>query len=51
VENKCSEADLKMLVDECLLQPKEIIQWLRATSDKRPIEKAEEIVLFQYLFV
>jgi hypothetical protein len=46
--SKCSEADLKMLIDECLLQPKEIIQWRPATGDKRPYEKAKEIILFQY---
>jgi hypothetical protein len=45
---KCSEANLKRLVDECFLQPKKIIQWRPATSDKRPYEKAEEIVSFQY---
>jgi hypothetical protein len=46
--SKCSKADLKALVDEGLLQPKEIIQWCAATGDKRPYEGAEEIVLFQY---
>jgi hypothetical protein len=46
--SKCSEADLKKLIDECFLQPKEVIQWYLATSDKRPYERAEEIVLFQY---
>jgi hypothetical protein len=48
LESKCSEADLKALVDEGLLQPKEIIQCASATSDKRPYEGAEEIILFQY---
>jgi hypothetical protein len=48
VENKCSEAGLKMLVDECFLQPKEVIQWRPATGDNTPYERAEEIVLFQY---
>jgi hypothetical protein len=46
--SKCSEADLKRLVDECFLQPKEVIPWCPATGDKRPYERAEEIVLFQY---
>jgi hypothetical protein len=45
--SKCSEADLKRLVDECFLQPKEVIQWRPTTGDKRPYERAEEIVLFQ----
>jgi hypothetical protein len=45
---KCSEADLKALVDEGLLQPQEIIQWRAATRDKRPYEEADEIVLFQH---
>ncbi|RLM86395.1 hypothetical protein C2845_PM04G13810 [Panicum miliaceum] len=33
--SKCAEADVKALVDENLLQPKEIIQWRAATGDKR----------------
>jgi hypothetical protein len=36
--SKYSKADLKRLVDE----------WNPTTGDKRPYEKAEEIVLFQY---
>ncbi|RLN00192.1 hypothetical protein C2845_PM06G26800 [Panicum miliaceum] len=32
--SKCSEADLTTLIDEGLLQPKEIIQWRAATGDK-----------------
>jgi hypothetical protein len=44
--SKCPKADLKELVDEGLLQPKEIIQWRTATCDKRPYEGAKEIVLF-----
>jgi hypothetical protein len=45
-KSKCCEAELKRLVDECFLQPKKIIQWRPATSDKRLYEKAEEIILF-----
>jgi hypothetical protein len=44
--SKCSEANLKTLVDECLLHPKEIIQWRLAIGDKRPYERVKEIVLF-----
>jgi hypothetical protein len=34
------------LVDDCLLQPKEIIQWQATIGGKRPYEGAEEIILF-----
>jgi hypothetical protein len=47
-KSKCSNADLKALVDEGLLQSQEIIQWCAATEDKRPYEEAEEIVLFEH---
>jgi hypothetical protein len=46
--SKCSEADLQALVDEGLLQSKEVIKWCNATGDKRPYEEVDEIVLFQY---
>jgi hypothetical protein len=46
--SKSFEANLKILVDECLLQPKEIVQWCPSTGDKRPYERAEEIIMFQY---
>jgi hypothetical protein len=46
--SKLFEADPQTMVDECLVQPKEIIQWHSATGDKRPYEGAKEIVLFQY---
>jgi hypothetical protein len=46
--SKCSEADLKRLVDDGLLQPKETIQWRPATGDKRLLDEAEEIVVFQH---
>jgi hypothetical protein len=46
--SKCFEADLKRLVNECIIQPKEIILWRPATGDKRSYEIAEERVLFQY---
>jgi hypothetical protein len=48
--SKLSKADLKKMVDECLLQPKEITQWRSATSDKRPYEGDEEIVFFSIFF-
>jgi hypothetical protein len=32
--SNCSKTDLQTIVDECLLQPKEIIQWRSATSDE-----------------
>jgi hypothetical protein len=46
--SKCSEVDLQALVDEGLLQSKEVIQWRPATCDKRPYEEVDEVVLFQY---
>jgi hypothetical protein len=46
--SKCSEADLQALVDEGLLQSKEIIQWCATTWDKRPFEEAHEVVLFSH---
>jgi hypothetical protein len=46
--SKSSEADLHALLDEGLLQSKEVIQWHPATRDKRPYEGVDEIVLFQY---
>jgi hypothetical protein len=36
--SNCSEAELKALVDEGLLQAKKLIRWHAATSDKRPYE-------------
>jgi hypothetical protein len=47
-KSKCSEADLKTLVDEGLLQSQEIIQWRVATRDKRLYGNANEIVPFQH---
>jgi hypothetical protein len=47
-KSKCSNADLKALVDEGLLQSQEIIQWRADTRDKWPYEEADEIVLFQH---
>jgi hypothetical protein len=44
--SKCCEADLQSLVDQFLLQPKEIIMWHVAIDNARPFENAEEIVLF-----
>jgi hypothetical protein len=46
--SKCSEADLYSLVDQCLLQSNEIIQWRAATGDARTYDGAEEIVIFQH---
>jgi hypothetical protein len=46
--SKCSEADLQALVDEGLLQRKEVIQWRPTTREKRSYEGVDEIVLFQY---
>jgi hypothetical protein len=46
--SKCSETDLQALVDEGLLQSKEVIKWRPATGDKRPYEEVDEVVLFQY---
>jgi hypothetical protein len=46
--SKCFEADLKTHVDECLLQPKEIIMWQLVSGDKRSYEGVEEVVLFQH---
>jgi hypothetical protein len=45
--SKCSK-NLHALVDEGLLQSKEVIQWRPATGDKRQYEGVDEIVLFQY---
>jgi hypothetical protein len=42
------EADPNSVVDECLLQSKEIIQWRAATGDARPYDGAEEIVIFEH---
>jgi hypothetical protein len=49
-KSKCTQADLQSLVDECLLQSKEIVQWHPATSDVRPYiyEGITEIVIFQH---
>jgi hypothetical protein len=44
--SKCSKANLQRIVDEYFLQPKKIIQWRPAIGDKRPYERAEEIILF-----
>lgn len=47
-KSKCTEADLRSLVDECLLQPKEIVHWHPAGKDPVPYECKEELVLFQH---
>jgi hypothetical protein len=47
-QSKCSESDLQTLVNEGLLQSKEVIRWRPATGVKRPLEGVDEIVLFQY---
>jgi hypothetical protein len=47
-KSKCTEADLQALVDEGLLQPKEIVQWRPGERDVRPFGHAEEIALFQH---
>jgi hypothetical protein len=44
--SKCSEADLQVLVDQGLLQRKEIIQWCGATGYKRSYEETNKLVLF-----
>jgi hypothetical protein len=46
-KSKCNQVDLQALVDEGLLQPREIVQWWPAEEDVRPYEHAEEIFLFQ----
>ena len=47
MKSKLSEAQISSLVDDCLLQPKEIIQWQSAEGDARPFEKVQEVVLFK----
>jgi hypothetical protein len=47
-KGKCTEADLQSLVDECLLQSKETVQWRPATGNVRPYEGVKEIIIFQH---
>lgn len=47
-KSKYTEADLQSVVDECLLQPKEIVQLPPAGSDAVPYECMEELILFQH---
>jgi hypothetical protein len=47
-KSTCTEADLQALVDEGLLQPREIVQWRPTERDVRPFEHTKEIVLFQH---
>jgi hypothetical protein len=48
-KTKCTKANLQSLVDECLLQSREIFQWWSAAGDLRPYERIKEIVLFHHL--
>jgi hypothetical protein len=47
-KSKCTEAYLRPLVDECLLQPEEIVHWHPVGKDPIPYECKEEIMLFQH---
>ena len=45
-ETKCSDFKILSLVEECLLQPREIVQWRSALGQNRPYEKTDETVTF-----
>jgi len=49
-KSKCDDSTLLRLVEEGLLQPKEIVQWRAPESDISPYDNVDELVLFQHFF-
>ena len=45
-QSKLSEEDLKVLVENCLLQPKELVHWRSSIGESSPSPKDSEILLF-----
>ena len=45
--NKCSDLHLLSLVEEKLLQPREIVHWHKALGDAPPRKGLNETIMFQ----
>ena len=46
-KSKCTESTLLQLVEEGLLQSREVVQWRESGSDVAPFKNVDELILFE----